>query len=318
MSKILETTRFVVEQSASVNIDQGKVLEFADNFDHGDVQHWLSASPLDFKRLSDNEKLNFVLVFNSLSFSYWGDPKWTIAYQDRQADGAWGMILALKRALDEGKPVLDSEFRAKMTKADLANLLRGNVEIPLLQERHEIIQATGKILIEKYHGDFAEAVKKSNQDINVLLDSIVTNFPSFRDETTYKGRQVFFYKRAQLLISDIHQLFSKRGYGEFNNADQITACADYKLPQALRKFGVLVYSKTLADKIDQRFPIAHASEEEIEIRANTIWAIEYIRQRVQKRMPKVTSMDINDHLWLYTQTKYPDDRPYHLTRTTCY
>jgi len=30
------------------------------------------------------------------------------------------------------------------------------------------------------------------------------------------------------------------------------------------------------------------------------------------------SSEINDHLWLATQEKFPDDKPYHRTRTTAY
>ena len=32
---------------------------------------------------------------------------------------------------------------------------------------------------------------------------IVKNFSGFRDEAIYKGKQVFFYKRAQILVSDL-------------------------------------------------------------------------------------------------------------------
>jgi hypothetical protein len=262
--------------------------------------------------------MNFLFVFNALSFSYWGTPKWTIDYQNQQFDGAWGMIVALKRALEEDRKILDVNYRAQISKTELSDILRGNTEIPLIDERFAIMIETSKALIEKNNGNFSDFVFEAKKDVNKLLDLIIQTFPSFRDVSIYKGREVFFYKRAQLLISDIYQLLKHEGRGEFLNAYQITACADYKLPQALRKFGVLVYTDSLAEKIDSKTPILHDSEEEVEIRANTIWAVELIKKEVQKRLPKITSMDINDHLWLYTQTKYPDDKPYHLTRTTAY
>ncbi|MDE1970165.1 MAG: queuosine salvage family protein [Patescibacteria group bacterium] len=318
MNKVLETTKLVIDQSQFVRINQDKVLEFAKNFDHTNVQHWLSAAPFGFSELSDDDKLNFLFVFNALSFSYWGNPKWTITYKDQQFDGAWGMIVALKRAIDEGRDILSADYRSKMSRQELAEILRGNSEIPLLNERHVIMVETGKALIAKNNGNFSDFILQANKDAVHLLEFIIETFPSFRDVSIYKGKEIDFYKRAQLLIADIYQLFKHQGPGDFKNANEITACADYKLPQALRKFGILSYVDSLAEKIDSKTPIPHDSEEEIEIRANTIWAVEFIKQEVQKRFDGITSMDINDHLWLYTQTKYPDDKPYHLTRTTAY
>ena len=55
------------------------------------------------------------------------------------------------------------------------------------------------------------------------------------------------------------------------------------------------------------------SEEEVEIRANTIWANELIKKELKKKIPNINSIHVNDHLWLLGQCK-----PYHLTRTTAY
>ena len=40
------------------------------------------------------------------------------------------------------------------------------------------------------------------------------------------------------------------GYGALTGMDQFTACADYKLPQALRKLGIISYAHELEEKID--------------------------------------------------------------------
>lgn len=318
MNRVLKSTRNVIEKAKLVRIDQAQLEKFADNFDHSDVSHWLNAAPLDLALLSNEEKLNFLLIFNSVSFCYWGDPKWTIEYRGENADGAWGMITAIGRAMHEGIPIFDPTYRSRISKEDFAHLLRGNVEIPLLNERHKIFQETGFKLLEKWDGDFSKLVSTAEKDAIKLLNFILETFPSFEDTETYDNQSVYFLKRAQLLVADIYQLFGKRGYGELLNVGEITACADYKLPQALRKFGILNYSPELASRIDQRVELISGSPEEVEIRASVIWAVEMIKQRVHKRLPQITSMEINDHIWLYTQTKRPDDKPYHLTRTTAY
>ena len=120
------------------------------------------------------------------------------------------------------------------------------------------------------------------------------------------------------MISDIYQLFNGKDYGNLKNLDKITACADYKLPMVLRKLGILEYSKELSEKVDKKIEIVKNSEEEVEIRANTIWAVEFIKQELKKKNSGINSIHINDHLWLLGQIKSPKDKPYHLTRTIFY
>ena len=86
----------------------------------------------------------------------------------------------------------------------------------------------------------------------------------------------------------------------------------------MRKLEVLEYTDALAEKVDSKTEIPHNSAEEIEIRANTIWAVELVKEIVKKRRPQIMSFEVNDHLWLATQEKFSDDKPYHRTRTTAY
>lgn len=318
MTTILKTTKFVVDNSHSVKINMDRINDFAGTFEHGSIHHWLSEAPFNFSHFSDKDKLHFLFVFNALSFCYWGEPKWTIDFEGKSYDGAWGMIMALGRATQEGYNILDFNYCASLSAENFKNILRANTEIPLFKERLKIINGIGKIALKKYDGQIANLIEGANNDSQKLLNLIITSFSGFKDESIYNEQIIFFNKRAQLLVSDIYQIFNDQGFGELKNIDSITACADYKLPQILRKFGILTYSKELADKIDAKQELSHNSNEEIEIRANTIWAIEYIKQIVAKRNPKIMSSEINDHLWLAAQEKFSDDKPYHRTRTTAY
>jgi len=318
MNKILETTKYVVKNSDFVKINHDRVEEFSNGFDHGEVAHWFSAAPYDFSHLSDEDKLHFVFLFNALSFSYWGDPKWTVEHKDKKHDGSWGMILALGRGLDEGAALLDFKYCAQISKEDISKILRGNTEIPLLEERWKILCEIGTNMVAKYDGKVSNLINEASGDAQKLVELIVQNFPSFSDTSPYKDKEICFYKRAQLFVADIHQLFGGKSFGALKNVDQLTACADYKLPQILRKVGILEYTTALAEKIDNKSEIPHNSLEEVEIRANTIWAVENIKEEVKKRNPQILSFEVNDHLWLATQEKFDGEKPYHLTRTTAY
>jgi len=150
------------------------------------------------------------------------------------------------------------------------------------------------------------------------LNLLVSDFESFDDRSFYKNEEIYFYKRAQLLIADIYQIFQGRGYGYFQNIEELTACADYKLPQVLRRYNILSYSSSLSEKVDNLVLIPKGSDEEIEIRANTIWAIEFLKQEMAKIGKFLPSFAINDHLWLIGQQKLSEDKPYHRTLTTAY
>lgn len=318
MNKILATTRFVVCNSNSVKINQEKVLEFSSSFNYGKVQHWISAAPFNFSSFSKEEKLHFLIILNALSFCYWGEPKWTIEDNGRKFDGAWGMIVALGREINERKHLLNFEYCSNISKDNFATILRGNIEIPLFEQRWEILRELGTIMVKRFNGKTENLHKEAEGDALKLLELIEYYFPSFQDVSLYKNTKIYFYKRAQLLIADIYQIFNGEDYCSLKNIEQLTACADYKIPQILRKLGILEYSYSLAEKIDRKIELDHNSSEEIEIRANTIWAIEFIKEEVKKHIPYILSFEINDYLWLATQKKFSNDKPYHRTITTAY
>lgn len=317
MNKILETTKFVIENSDFVKINHERVAEFSKNFNPDKTDHWLNAAPFNFSHFSDEDKLHFLFVFNALSFSYWGEPKWTVEYKGKKHDGAWGMILALGRGIEEGVALTNFEFCSKISKEEFAHILRGNIEIPLLEERWKILHEIGLNMTAKFGGKAKNLIIEANGDAQKLLKLIVQNFPSFLDTAIYKEKEVYFYKRAQLLVADIFQIFGGKNFGALEKMDQITACADYKLPLILKNLGILEYASALAEKIDNKIEIQKSSAEETEIRAGTIWAVEFIKEEVKKRSPQIMSFQINDDLWLATQGNN-NGRPYHRTRTTAY
>jgi hypothetical protein len=318
MNQILHSIKRVVKKSKHVRINNEKIYEICLKFNLDKIDYWMDESPYDSSQLDDSSKLNFIFVFNSINFCYWGNPKWTIEYLGKQYDGAWGMIASLGRAIDKNIPILDAKFLSVLSKNDLSEILKGNVVIPLFNDRLQILRENGKILLEKYDGQFSKVLKKSQNDTLCLLEILTTDFPSFDDSTKYEGQKVVFHKRAQLAISDIYRTFKGKKFGDLKNIDQLTAFADYKIPQSLRKLGIIEYAPDLTAKIDKKVQIPEGSEEEIEIRANTIWAIELMKKELKTKNPNITSMDIDSYLWLLGQNKSPNDKHYHLTETIFY
>lgn len=318
MKKVLETTNFVVERSEAVHICADKIEALVGQLSDERMPPWLHDSPIDFSNLSDAEFLNFLLVLHSVSFCYWGNVKWTVEYRGSLYHGAWGMVAAIMRAIDEGRPILDSQYRAKISSDEYAEILRGNITIPLLTERWRITREVASALLSVSDGNFASLVQQAHKDAAHLLDLLIDLFPSFEDSSQYRGKTIYFYKRAQLLVEDTSQFFKDRGGNDLENINVLTACADYKLPQVLERLGVLSYTEPLKEKIVAKICIPHESLEEVEIRANTIWAIEMMRQSFEKRGKKVPSHVISNDIWLLGKDRNTNITPHHRTITTAY
>lgn len=315
---VLASTRVVCERSEFVSIDHGHLLAFAEAFDDQRTPHWLAASEIGVSRLDDRQKLEFLLLFNSLSFSYWGDPKWAVTYRGTRFDGSWAMVACILRAVEAGVPILDPRYRVRLSREEFAKIFEGNVEIPLLDERFVIMREIASGLLERAGGDVVALVARGNGDAPTLLKHILYTFPSFYDASVFDGCEVAFHKRAQLLVADIFQLFAGKGYGDLKRIDWLTACADYKLPQCLRALGIFLYHEDLAARVDAKIPLVAGSREEIEIRANTIWVVEKIRRALVGMGKDVPAILINDLLWLASQDLSREVSPYHRTRTTAY
>ncbi len=278
----------------------------------------MNGSPYNYSKLDDLKKLNYLFVFNSINFCYWGTPKWTVENKGNKYDGAWAMMASLGKAIDDNIPILDAKYLSTLSGDILSRILQGNVAIPLFKERLQILHENGNILAEKYNGQFSKLLQKSNQDALHILEIITTEFPSFDDSAEYEGQKVMFHKRAQLLIADVYRAFNGNGFGDIKNINNLSAFADYKIPQILRKLGVLEYTPELSAKIDNKVQISQGSDEEIEIRSNMIWAVELMKEELKTKTPNITSMEIDSYLWLLGQDKSPDDKPYHLTETIFY
>ncbi len=208
--EILKSIEPVIENSKYVKINLDKLNNFCRTFKYGHIKHWLYVSPFDFSTLNDENKLNFLFVFNSISFSYWGEPKWSIEMNGQKLGGAFSMLVALGRALDNGIPILNMDWLSNISNVDFEKITESDIKIPLLTERVNILRDVSLIVINKFDGKFSNVIRKANKDAIKLLDILVSDFKSFEDTSVYNKKQVFFYKRAQLLISDIYQVFKNK------------------------------------------------------------------------------------------------------------
>ncbi|HEY3110755.1 MAG TPA: queuosine salvage family protein [Chloroflexota bacterium] len=313
---VLTTTRRVVEGSRYVHIDEASLAALAPGLARRiEAPAWQTS----YHFVDGTERsATWLLVLDALNFSFWGEPRWRVEYRGELLNGYTALAAALTRAVEEGVPITDASYLATMTMADLAYVLRGEGTIPLLDRRLENLHEVGDLLLQRYDGSFGRAIAGCGGSAVRLVRLLVDGLVSFDDIADHSGGEVRFYKRAQILAADLHGAFRGESFGHFGDLDQLSAFADYKLPQILRHMGILVYIPSLVQKIETRFLLPAGSREEVEIRANTIWAVELLRRALTRHGSALRAFELDWWLWNEAQRFGPSDQPYHLARTIYY
>ncbi|CAJ0965287.1 unnamed protein product, partial [Ranitomeya imitator] len=173
-----DTGRFIAEKSKDVSVDMAGVHSLAEKL---------------FEKIDRKE-----LTLKGWKFLHELNPqgsgedavnwKYLVKYKGKEYSGYWSFCAAINRALDEGIPITAASYYSTVTLDQLNHVFRSDTEVPitLIETRLEILHQTGKILMEKFGGSFLNCVKKSEKSAVKLLELVVENFPSYRDEAVYQ------------------------------------------------------------------------------------------------------------------------------------
>lgn len=234
--------------------------------------------------------VQYLLVLDALNFCFWPDEE--LSYDH--------LALGLKRALEHDKSAFDADRLQKYTGAELREMLKWPRPLPLEDERVRLLHEVGRQLEKNFEGKASNLVESCGKSAVKLVELVACHFPGFRDHSLYKGHQVFLYKRAQIFVADLRGAFKDHSYGEFHDIGAITIFADYIVPAVLRHLGVLKYSSSLARIVESNSEIGSGTEEEVELRACSIHAVEKIKELIQLNSGKqVLSLELDLWLWSF-------------------
>lgn len=308
LDNIKDTCYYVVNNSKYVGINYKKLDDFIKKIECKNLKNWLLFNTYGLLDLNIETIINFLLIFEAIDYSFFGQPKWMIDTEGGIKDGSDALLYSMIRYLKEAK---NTDF-SNMTFSEFSELLKGNVDIPLIEERYKTVVSISRIVNEKMNGSFYNYIKDITID-KELFDIIINNFSSFKDEREYKGKTIYFYKLAQLLTSDILHIREEIENIKVDYSNLI-GCSDYKIPQTLRALGIIEYKDELSKIIDQGIELEISSEFEVEIRASQLVVIDYISNKLSDVRP----IDINDYLFMYSKKVKNIAKPYHLCRNTNY
>ncbi|XP_061757418.1 queuosine salvage protein isoform X3 [Nerophis ophidion] len=275
---------------------------------------------------------NWVFVVDTLNFSFWPEKdteQCEVTFKGTTHTGYMTLCAAIARAIDEGVPITDPNFFSQMSVEELAHVLRSDnaTPMPMLRERHQVLTEGGRVLL-KHGGSFCNFISQAGADARKMVELIVDKIPSYRDEATYEGKRIAFYKRAQILVADFWGIMAARGEADISNMDWLTMFADYRIPQVLVYFGALRYSDALLGMLHNGELLPSGDRREVEIRACSIWAVERIRTRLSELLQErdgrssgsINSAIIDFYLWPYAKQHHQEMAhiPIHHTRSIYY
>ncbi|KAJ3573185.1 hypothetical protein NP233_g2602 [Leucocoprinus birnbaumii] len=241
--------------------------------------------------------------------------------------GYWSLVASLDRALwEEDIPFVNPEFYSSETlcpESLIEHVFRPTPEstesMPLIRDRIRIMRENGSILCnvgarlalphvifelnytskKTFRGSFEGFIDEFHRRYHGqgsaldLVKMVTETFPSFKDQVSYEGRTVCFWKRAQILVAELwaafypespgvpHPLFpSKLG----PRIDQLTMFADYRVPQILHHLRILDYPPSLMEALHSGTDLMHGCREEVSLRAASIVAVERVREHIVRSL----------------------------------
>ena len=283
--------------------------------------------PFDFGPRPD-AIIDATLLISSLNFAYTdfeSGERFETDYLGRTWADAEALYARIHQAHLGDTPIFDGGFLASVSRPELGLIFEGSIEIPMLDERVRILNEIGAVLVERYDGCFHNLVRSCEPaayaDGNGLLERLTSEFPRFNDVSDHHGRTVVFNKLGQLCLWSLHVALSGTGVFAVSDLDHLTAFPDYILPVALEAMGILEYTDDLSYRIAGQELIDRDSDEEIEIRAHTLFATAMLTDAINAIRPadrQVVIPQVDFRLWSIYHTAFPTLRPHHLTRTIMY
>ncbi len=244
---------------------------------------------------ADHEALaSYVLALDAINFG--GGMKQALVAEGVQLTGNslyYTVSTALKHRYEQAP--LTAAQMAQLQYDEVAKIM-GFGQTPsanwLVFQFASALRSFGDDTVRRYNGRFMGWIDDAKGNASDFVENLGQTI-HFKDVSKYRGRDVRFFKRAQIAVMDLNLAFERSGAKKpFGDSHALTAFADTALPHTERVLKVLEYTPALAARIDNGEQLHRGSPEEVEIRACAAHVVAEIA-RLQKR----TDPEVDHALW---------------------
>ncbi len=159
-SPVLDSLHPVIEHSRDVRTHVDKVAEVAGWMAYEELP--MPDYQMPFRVGSADDVIDFILTADCVDTAFTDfstHVKFQVDYAGRHWSDSDGLFACMKRAIDNGIPILDGKFLSRVTRPELERIFAGNIELPMLDEKMQVWRQVGAVLAEKYDGRFHNFVK---------------------------------------------------------------------------------------------------------------------------------------------------------------
>ncbi len=285
--RMLAELKTVAERARHVSLDREQLVRVAEV-----MRRRVGANDFHIRRddpdLAPADLLHFSLIVGVHNFLIWKrlpagriEP-WSVHVNGEHRYGAPAIYACHLRALRNGRNVLDPDYLARMTDADMEDYYRdertGEVTLQFLPERRAKYNEIGRVLKEKFRGSFLTLLEDADgrlfrDDGQGIGQRLAVDFPlSYGDWPFCKLVMVtlgsLYHARDRLVPEGSPQ----RRLIELRDPENLEVGADYYRPFFLYRVGVLRISEDFKARLARRDLIERDGPMEQEYRAWTILA----------------------------------------------
>lgn len=244
----------------------------------------------------------YAVAMNAINYRFWdkGADGEFIRYGHNGQIGALAMTTAFQAAWnDPDSPIARArDHQMPLTVADIQALFG---DMPEPESRvailNEVLLSPRLKAVGEHAAGLAQTV--GGRFDTALAAELADAFPQAYGDGVLK--------KAQLAVSGMWREAVNRG---LPTSCDVTAFADYQIPNVLRHLGILEYAPELSAQIDRQELIPANGPDEQALRGAAILAVEQLAAR-----QGVTVADVD--YWIWLRRKEPQN-PFHLTPTTAY
>lgn len=289
---------WVAERARFVRIAEDEIEAYAAGLGGGEPEEPTSTADAETAAA-------FAICMNAINFG----SGWWPTIRKRPGHSGYATMAAGVEERFAGDGPWSADELVEMDAETIAAVVGQDREHPLMDQFAAALRDVGEQLRADHGGRFLGVVENADSIPN--LAGALGGWNSFADVSEYEGREVPFFKRAQLAAADLH----RAGVADLPGIERLTAFPDNLVPHVLRVDGLLWLDPGLTRRIEAEELLTHGSPEEVELRAGAVHAIELLAAVANATL---TPAELDSALWNRGRDRRYKSLPRPRSRNTAY